>query len=76
MSYEIDRNPAVEPSLVQMVNKTLQILTKATEDSEKGFFLMIEGSRIDMAAHRYKIILLFIYFRFLVMTQLAIFVKS
>ena len=54
MSYEIDRNPALEPSLLQMVNKTLQILTKATENSEKGFFLMIEGSRIDMAAHRYS----------------------
>lgn len=51
MSYEIDRDPQVEPSLSEMSKKALDILYKATENKEKGFFLMIEGSRIDMAAH-------------------------
>jgi alkaline phosphatase len=51
MSYEIDRNPTVEPSLKEMTAKALSILSKASKDSDTGFFLMIEGSRIDMAAH-------------------------
>jgi len=51
MSYEIDRDSKLEPSLAEMTTKTLQILTHATKKSDKGFFLMIEGSRIDMAAH-------------------------
>ncbi|ORE15509.1 alkaline phosphatase-like protein [Rhizopus microsporus] len=40
-----------EPSLSEMSQKALDILFKATENSDKGFFIMIEGSRIDMAAH-------------------------
>lgn len=51
MSYEIDRNPSIEPSLKEMSAKALSILSAATKDSDNGFFLMIEGSRIDMAAH-------------------------
>nr|CAG8518330.1 10413_t:CDS:10 [Entrophospora candida] len=51
MSYEIDRDPAEEPSLKEMAEKAIKILEDATADSDKGFFLMIEGSRIDMAAH-------------------------
>jgi alkaline phosphatase len=51
MSYEIDRNNDTEPSLLEMSEKALGILKAATADSDKGFFLMIEGSRIDMAAH-------------------------
>ncbi|KAH8551104.1 alkaline phosphatase [Umbelopsis sp. PMI_123] len=51
MSYEIDRNNDTEPSLREMSEKALDILKSATANSEKGFFLMIEGSRIDMAAH-------------------------
>jgi alkaline phosphatase len=48
MSYEIDRSATAEPSLAEMAEKTLQILSK----SKKGFFAMIEGGRIDHAAHR------------------------
>ncbi|ORZ11543.1 alkaline-phosphatase-like protein [Absidia repens] len=48
MSYEIDRNPTVEPSLKEMTAKALNVLS---QKADKGFFLMIEGSRIDMAAH-------------------------
>ncbi|OBZ84863.1 Alkaline phosphatase [Choanephora cucurbitarum] len=47
MDYALDRDPDVQPSLVEMTNKALDIL----KDSKQGFFLMIEGSRIDMAAH-------------------------
>ncbi|KAI8587545.1 alkaline phosphatase [Geranomyces variabilis] len=50
MSYEIDRDNAVQPSLKEMTVKALDILT-LSERHSKGFFLMIEGSRIDMAAH-------------------------
>ncbi|KAG9307181.1 hypothetical protein G9A89_017009 [Geosiphon pyriformis] len=51
MAYEIDRDPTTEPSLKEMSQKALGLLEKATNDSNQGFFLMIEGSRIDMAAH-------------------------
>jgi alkaline phosphatase len=48
MDYEIDRNPAVQPSISQMVTKALELLSA---ESDNGFFLLIEGSRIDMAGH-------------------------
>ncbi|KAI9088329.1 alkaline phosphatase [Phlyctochytrium arcticum] len=53
MSYSIDRDAAKEPSLKEMSVKALDILTAANQKKpeSKGFFLMIEGSRIDMAAH-------------------------
>jgi alkaline phosphatase len=53
MNYEIDRDNEKEPSLAEMAMKALGLLSEATENSNKGFFIMIEGSRIDMAAHRY-----------------------
>ncbi|KAL8733427.1 MAG: hypothetical protein Q9181_003574 [Wetmoreana brouardii] len=51
--YEVDRRNMndVYPSLDEMARTALQALLEATEDSEKGFFLMIEGSRIDHAGH-------------------------
>ncbi|KAJ1860468.1 vacuolar alkaline phosphatase [Coemansia sp. RSA 2703] len=51
MDYEIDRDPKVQPSLAEMTDKALQILSSATKKKSAGFFLMVEGSRIDMAAH-------------------------
>ncbi|KAI8063276.1 alkaline-phosphatase-like protein [Gongronella butleri] len=51
MSYEIDRDASQQPSLSEMTDKALQMLSNATKEGEKGFFLMVEGSRIDMAAH-------------------------
>lgn len=47
MSYELDRNPAVEPSLAQMTSKAIDILSK----NSNGYFLMVEGGRIDHALH-------------------------
>lgn len=51
--YEIDRRyqEDVYPSLAEMTKTTLRMLSAATKDSDKGFFVMIEGSRIDHAGH-------------------------
>jgi alkaline phosphatase len=46
MSYEIDRDPIQEPSLKEMSEKAIKFLESATVNSDKGFFLMIEGSLI------------------------------
>lgn len=47
MAYEIDRDPAKEPSLAEMTAKAIEKLSTA----EEGFVLMVEGSKIDWAAH-------------------------
>lgn len=47
MSYDLDRNDAEQPSLAEMTAKALEVLDR----HENGFFLMVEGSRVDMAAH-------------------------
>ncbi len=44
MSYKIDQDPDKEPSLAEMSDKALKFFESA--DSDKGFFIMIEGSRI------------------------------
>lgn len=49
LSYEFDRrklNPS-QPSLAQMTSKAIDILSK----DEDGFFLFVEGSKIDWASH-------------------------
>jgi alkaline phosphatase len=51
MLYEIDRKGSTEPSLAEMTAKALEVLSK----KEQGFFLMVEGGRIDHAAHHYDI---------------------
>ena len=48
MAFEIDRAKTAEPSLAEMTEETLEILSR----NPKGFFAMIEGGRIDHAAHR------------------------
>lgn len=47
MAYEIDRDPAAEPSIAEMTAKAIDLL----DDDPDGFFLMVEGSRIDHAGH-------------------------
>ena len=51
--FEIDRRTASEiyPSLDEMARTALNALSIATQNSDKGFFLLIEGSRIDHAGH-------------------------
>ncbi len=51
--FELDRRNMADvyPSLSEMASTALRALEKATKDSDRGFFLMIEGSRIDHAAH-------------------------
>lgn len=51
--YEIDRMHVADvyPSQVEMAELALKALSAATKDSDQGFFLMIEGSRIDHAGH-------------------------
>lgn len=47
MDFEIDRDPEDEPSLSEMTSKALEILSKDRD----GFFLMVEGSKVDYGAH-------------------------
>lgn len=47
LPYERQRNPMEVPSLAEMTRKAIQILST----DPNGFFLMVEGSKIDWAAH-------------------------
>ncbi len=48
MDYDVQRNPDEQPSLAEMTAKAIELLS-STEG--EGFFLMIEGGRIDHACH-------------------------
>ncbi|NHJ47158.1 MAG: hypothetical protein FK733_05160 [Asgard group archaeon] len=52
MTYEQNRNFSLIPSLVEMTEKAIEILQ---QDSD-GFFLMVEGGRIDHGSHDNDII--------------------
>ncbi|XP_033724682.1 alkaline phosphatase, tissue-nonspecific isozyme-like [Pecten maximus] len=49
MQYELDRDNGTngEPSLAEMTQKAIRVLQK----DENGFFLLVEGARIDHAHH-------------------------
>ncbi|KAH7308111.1 alkaline-phosphatase-like protein [Stachybotrys elegans] len=51
--FELDRRNMSDtyPSLSEMATTALRALEKATAKSDKGFFIMIEASRIDHAGH-------------------------
>lgn len=55
LNYEVDRQqqPSAErePSLSEMTITALNSLHRATHCKEKGYFMMIEASRIDHASH-------------------------
>ncbi|SCU85074.1 LADA_0D05556g1_1 [Lachancea dasiensis] len=50
--FDIDRDVAEYPSLAEEAMTAINALTEATKNSDKGFFLLIEGSRIDHAGHQ------------------------
>jgi len=47
IDYEIDRDYHTTPSIAEMTNKSIELLS---QDSD-GFFLMVEGGKIDLACH-------------------------
>ena len=47
LPYDLDRDPAITPSLEEMTRKAIERLSK----NKNGFFLMVEGSKVDWAAH-------------------------
>lgn len=47
MPYDIDRDGASIPSLQEMTEKAINLLSQ----NENGFFLMVEGSKVDWVAH-------------------------
>lgn len=47
LPYDIDRDTMAVPSLAQMTSKAIEVLKK----NKKGFFMMVEGSKVDWAAH-------------------------
>ncbi|MGW9526951.1 alkaline phosphatase [Paenibacillus terrae] len=47
LAYDMDRDASKEPSLAEMTTKAIDVLSK----NDKGFFLMVEGSKVDWAAH-------------------------
>ena len=47
MSFDLDRDASKEPSLAEMTSRSIDQL----KSNSKGFFLMVEGGRIDHALH-------------------------
>ena len=47
MSFELDRKNTDEPSLTEMATKAVDVLSQ----NSNGFYLMVEGGRIDHALH-------------------------
>lgn len=47
MDYDLDRNPEEQPSIEEMTRIAIEKLSR----NENGFFLMVEGSKVDWAAH-------------------------
>lgn len=47
LSYEMDRDASKQPSLAEMTKKAIDTLSK----NENGFFLLVEGSKVDWASH-------------------------
>lgn len=45
--YDLDRDKKTVPSLAEMTEKAIELLSK----DEDGFFLMVEGSKVDWAGH-------------------------
>ncbi|WP_297949378.1 alkaline phosphatase [uncultured Porphyromonas sp.] len=48
MPYDLDRDPSKVPSLAESCQKAISLLN---DPEGEGFFLMVEGSKVDWAAH-------------------------
>ena len=53
MAYDIDRSALArtEPSLGEMTSKAIELLSSSRKGKKSGFFLFVEGSKTDWAAH-------------------------
>jgi alkaline phosphatase len=47
LPYDLDMDRNQIPTIAEMTQKSIEILSK----NQKGFFLMVEGSKVDWAAH-------------------------
>ena len=47
LSYDFDRDPGKQPSIAEMTDKAIDLLSQ----DKDGFVLMVEGSKVDWAAH-------------------------
>ncbi|XP_045503532.1 membrane-bound alkaline phosphatase-like [Colias croceus] len=47
MQYHLEADPATEPTLAEMTETAIRLLSR----NERGFFLFVEGGRIDHAHH-------------------------
>lgn len=47
LAYDMDRNEDEQPSIAEMTEKAIETLSK----NEDGFFLLVEGSKVDWASH-------------------------
>ncbi|KAJ8923110.1 hypothetical protein NQ315_001663 [Exocentrus adspersus] len=50
MPYNLDRDPSTTPSLAEMTEAAIKIASRGN-GADKGFFLFIEGGRIDHGHH-------------------------
>ncbi|XP_070494076.1 alkaline phosphatase-like [Chironomus tepperi] len=48
MQFNVDRNKEIEPSLAEMTQAAIKILTK---NNTRGFLLIVEAGKIDLAHH-------------------------
>lgn len=53
MAYDMDRADLAktEPSLAEMTGKAINLLAGSAKGRKSGFFLFVEGSKVDWAAH-------------------------
>lgn len=53
MAYDVDRADLarMEPSLDEMTSKAIELLSGSPNGKKSGFFLFVEGSKTDWAAH-------------------------